>query len=78
MIYDTTVTTALVYAFVDNSNTLTQVFNSSWTVDSNATVTVSPALTKIIFYGVSSSSLTTNLYFINYTASQYTSIDFPT
>ncbi len=72
---------AEIYAFVDNSGSGTQAFTYSSTATANftaaPTVYVSPAMTKVLVYGVTSAGFETSFFYIDYAGLSSTELEFP-
>lgn len=68
IVYDISGSTVRIFTFVDNSNTFTQIFGLTFTVTSGPKVIFSSQLTKVLFHGITNSSLTAKFYYVNYDA----------
>lgn len=81
VISDVSSNIAEVYAFVDNSGSVSLVFSYSSTGTANftasPTVYVSSGVTKILVYGLTSSGFETSFYYIDYTTFSSKELDFP-
>jgi len=80
IVYTIGTSNVLLDVFVDNSNTLTKITNTtlSYTFTSSPKVSLSSKLTKILIYGVSSGSLKPYLFFADYNLKSIQSLTFPT
>ncbi len=77
VVSDKSSTAADIYAF-DSSSTVIEILSQSLgTYDSMPTIVISPNCTKILVYGMISSTFSTNFYFVDYANLEYFDIEFP-
>ena len=70
--------TCKAYALADNGSALTQFFNhSSTSYDSGCNIRVSPLLSKLLVYGVSSGNLATYFFHLDFANQTSSTITFP-
>jgi hypothetical protein len=76
--YQTTSTTAKLLVVVDNGGIVTNILERSFTFTSAAAVLTSSRKSKILVHGLSSGSLSTYFYHIDYSSASSTVLTFPT